>query len=188
MNANITTNQTFSLDQFVNSARDAIVAGGALKSAGACLSAQVWARTKAERNALCVTGMREQFSVWLASQSKPVQRACKDWRKSSPLATRLSECSKVISFCDANPEQAASVYACDALTAALKIVRAADKAAKASAEPTEPEADEADTGEIAAKPLSEFLAIVSDYVRETPPELRAEIIKAIHAAAKAGAK
>lgn len=188
MNANIATNQTFSLDQFTASARDAIIAGGALKSAGACLSAQVWARTRTERNPLCVVGMREQFSTWLVGQSKPVQRACKDWRKSSPLATRLSECAKVITFADANPEQAGAVYACDALTAALKIVRAADKAAKASAEPTEPETDETDTGEIAAKPLSEFLAIVSDYVRETPPELRAEIIKAIHAAAKAGAK
>lgn len=136
MNANTNTNTNaagFSSDRFCAFARDAIIASGIVKTAGAGLSEQVWIRTRNERNELAVTQMRETFALWLAEQAPAVRAKCAKWRTSSPLAARLSECAKVIRFASETPERAAEVYACDSLSAALKLVRAAAKDAAGEA-------------------------------------------------------
>lgn len=147
---NIADNNVFSKDQTFTFADAAIVGHGMALANGAGLATQLWAGLKDSRSVAFADGIRDDYDIYNEFRAKgtPKERqlAAKvaDWKKGSPLSTRLSECRTVAKWTEANAERAAEVYAHDNLKTALKFVRDAIKAEKAANSP-EGDSDPAET-------------------------------------------
>ena len=134
MNANIATPVSFSLDRAISFARDAVLGHAAAKASNVGLSEQLWAGLRDVRSVKFADDFRDSFDSWVDAERDATGEGCKTrrqvaervagWKKGSPLSTRLSECRRIVAGVEKiTDEQRAQVWACDSLSAALKVLR-----------------------------------------------------------------
>lgn len=177
MNAsnNIAAPVSFSLDRFCAFARDAVLGDAMVKGSREGLSEQLWAGLCANPSTFPADA-RDSFDGYVLSladdrKTKDLSKKLSNWKKGSPLATRLSECRKVADFAASNEAHASAVWACESLSAALKLVKSltpakAPKAPKGGDGDTVPaeitlEATAEGAGSAILADLRAFLAVAS---------------------------
>lgn len=139
MNAsnNIASSVSFSLDRFCAFARDAVLGDQMVKGSREGLSEQLWVGLCANP-ASFPTDARDSFDGYVLSladdrKTRELAKKLEGWKKGSPLATRLSECRKVSEFAASNEAHASAIWACESLSAALKLVKSSTPAKAKSA-------------------------------------------------------
>lgn len=176
MNAsnNIATPVSFSLDRFCAFARDAVLGDVMVKGSREGLSEQLWAGLVANPGSFPADA-RDSFDGYVLSladdrKTRELAKKMEGWKKGSPLATRLSECRKVADFASTNEAHASAVWACESLSAALKLVKsltpAKAKSAKGEGDTVPAEITMEATAEVAGAAiiadLKAFLAVASE--------------------------
>lgn len=127
-------NVSFSLDRAISFARDAVLGHAAAKASNVGLSEQLWAGLRDVRTVKFADDFRDSFDEWISAEMEATGEGCKSrkqvaervsgWKKGSPLSTRLSECRRIVAGVEKiADEQRAQVWACDSLSAALKVLR-----------------------------------------------------------------
>lgn len=116
--------------------------------------------------------VRDSFDAWRVEQPKKVAAPLADWKKRSPLASRLSNCRAIAEWTTANPDSASDVYSLDSLKLAYAFVNKAKKGDKPASTGTTGDGDpsesiveveaNADAGAAILADLRAYLAAASE--------------------------